>query len=342
MVEYQLPKLATGVRFPSLAPSRPDDVHGIEAHERRATRGIGQCPTANELATQSSTARRSSRFPSLAPSRPDNAHVIDGRQRGYRENTMKLIGITVAIILTLLTSGCATKSRATIRSGASSYDRTSMIIRSSDIEPSAPEPTKPVIVKKSQSATRHIVKAGETLWAISKMYDVDVTALARENALSNSGTIEVGQVLSIPGNNPRRISKQVNYSPRRSAEFIWPVSGQVAAYFGSKVDKSVNKGIDIRSSEGANVIASRGGKIVYCDSKLKGFGHTVIIDHMDGFQTVYSYNSLIVVKVGDVVEQNDVIARVGSSGRANGSMLHFEIRKNGVPQNPEFYLSRMR
>ena len=89
-----------------------------------------------------------------------------------------------------------------------------------------------------------------------------------------------------------------------------------------------------------NVTASRGGKVVYCDSHLKGFGQTVIIDHMDGFQTVYSYNADIAVKVGDMVEQKDVIAKVGSSGRAREPMLHFEIRKNGEPQNPEFYLSR--
>jgi len=218
-----------------------------------------------------------------------------------------------------------------------------MIIHQSDIEPSDETIAKPVTTYRPRAqgaAAQHTVRAGETLWAISKLYGMDVTALARANSLDNSSSLKAGQVLIIQGVSPRDTGKKVNYSARRSATFIWPVRGDVAAPFGSKVDKSVNKGIDIRAGEGSSVAASRGGKVVYCDSHLKGFGRTVIIDHMDGFQTVYSYNSGIAVKVGDMVEQRDIIARVGSSGRAREPMLHFEIRKNGEPQNPEFYLSR--
>ena len=170
-----------------------------------------------------------------------------------------------------------------------------------------------------------------------------MASLAQANSISDSKTIEVGQVLIIPGAGVvGAVKKTVNYSPGRSTSFMWPVNGCVEASFGSKVDKAVNKGIDIRAGEGMNVVASRGGKVVYCDAYLKGFGQTVIIDHMDGFQTVYSYNSDILVSVGDIVQQRDVIARVGSSGRAKEPMLHFEIRKNGEPQNPELYLSRSR
>jgi lipoprotein NlpD len=80
--------------------------------------------------------------------------------------------------------------------------------------------------------------------------------------------------------------------------------------------------------------------VVYRDSQLKGFGQTIIIDHGDGYQTVYSYNSAILVNVGDDVRQRDAIAKVGSSGRAKEPTLHFEIRRNGEPHNPEFYLSK--
>jgi len=218
-----------------------------------------------------------------------------------------------------------------------------MIIHQSDIGSSGSALPKPVLQRGEgvrDAVARHTVRAGETLWAISKLYGTDVAALANANSINSSSPIETGQILIIPGASPRSTEKKVNYSARRSATFIWPVRGNIAAPFGSKVDKSVNKGIDIRAGEGSNVSASRGGKVVYCDSHLKGFGRTVIIDHMDGFQTVYSYNSGIAVKVGDMVEQRDVIASVGSSGRAQEPMLHFEIRKNGEPQNPEFYLSR--
>lgn len=121
--------------------------------------------------------------------------------------------------------------------------------------------------------------------------------------------------------------------------FTWPVRGEVISPFGSKVGRVVNKGIDIQAGEGADVRAAKAGRVVYCDSHLKGFGKTVILDHGDKYQTVYAYNSDILVKVGDAVERNSVIAKAGRTGRARESMLHFEIRKDGEPQNPFYYLT---
>lgn len=250
--------------------------------------------------------------------------------------------ILIACLLVMVLTGCATtKSRTARSSDEVSRASSPMIIHQEDIEPSVRSFPKTIISSKpARLAAQHTVRTGETLWAISKLYGVDVAELARANSVNDSRSIEVGKVLTIPGASSGAARKKVNYSARRSATFIWPVRGDIAASFGSRADRHINKGIDIRASEGMNVAASRGGKVVYCDSHLKGFGQTVIIDHMDGFQTVYSYNAGIAVRVGDMVEQRDVIAKVGSSGRAREPMLHFEIRKNGEPQNPEFYLSR--
>lgn len=327
MVEYQLPKLATGVRFPSLAPFSLYDSYGIEARERRPSGGIGLRPTANELATQVSYANRSSRFPSLAP---------------LLANGPAARGILVLLSVVLLSvTGCATKPRSSHSNLASQSAQAPIIIEQRYIEPSSARPERAARpAPKAQSGGKHIVRSGETLWAISKLYGVDVDTLASTNSLDDSRTIEVGQVLVLPGSTLRKPVSAANFSARRSSTFMWPVKGEVASRFGSKSDKFVNKGIDIKAAEGSSVTASRGGKIVYCDAHLKGFGQTVIIDHMDGFQTVYSYNDAISVKLGDTVNQLDTIARVGSTGRAREPMLHFEIRKNGVPQNPEFYLSK--
>ena len=119
--------------------------------------------------------------------------------------------------------------------------------------------------------------------------------------------------------------------------FIWPVRGDVIVGFGT-TGKTKSKGIDIRTYEGAPVLAAKSGRIVYCDSRLKGFGNTVIIDHGNGLQTVYAYNSEILVKLGDTVDQGSVIAKAGSTGRSDGASLHFEVRKNSEPQNPRNYL----
>jgi len=141
---------------------------------------------------------------------------------------------------------------------------------------------------------------------------------------------------------PARQVAAPKYSASYSAgndSFVWPVSGYVLVPFGAKIDRIKNKGLDIRAAEGANVKAARTGRVVYCDSRLKGFGKTVILDHSDNYQTVYSYNSDILVSVGDIVQQNETIARVGRTGRAKEPSLHFEIRKDGEPQNPAYYLS---
>ncbi len=133
----------------------------------------------------------------------------------------------------------------------------------------------------------------------------------------------------------------VNYGARipiTKDMFVWPVNGQVISPFGAKIDRVKNKGIDIRTEEGASVRASGSGRVVYCDTHLKGYGKTVILDHGDNFQTVYSYNSDILVKVGDAVSQNEAIAKTGKTGRAKEPGLHFEIRKDGEPQNPYYYL----
>ncbi|MFA6610362.1 MAG: M23 family metallopeptidase [Candidatus Omnitrophota bacterium] len=197
------------------------------------------------------------------------------------------------------------------------------------------------------SGLYHTVKSGETLWNISKRYNLDVDALMNANSLKDSGVLEKGQVLLIPvSREPKQASrvKAASYVTRTSASsskdsFVWPVKGKVISAFGSKVDKTKNKGLDISASEGSDVHASKSGVVVYCDDKLKGFGKTVIIDHGDNYQTVYAYNSEILVNVGDSVKRNDVIARVGKTGRAKTPSLHFEVRKNGESRNPNYYLS---
>jgi murein DD-endopeptidase MepM/ murein hydrolase activator NlpD len=123
----------------------------------------------------------------------------------------------------------------------------------------------------------------------------------------------------------------------KNEPFSWPIKGYIVTPFGIS-GGSRSKGIDIRSGEGASVRAAKSGRVVYCDPHLKGFGKTVIIDHGGGLQTVYAYNSEILVKVGDAVERGTVIAKAGSTGRAKEPSVHFEVRKNGEPQNPAYYL----
>ncbi|MBI5144364.1 MAG: peptidoglycan DD-metalloendopeptidase family protein [Candidatus Omnitrophica bacterium] len=198
-------------------------------------------------------------------------------------------------------------------------------------------PATPMTGVQPVGGIYHKVQAGETLWRISKLYDIGLDRLVKANSIQDKSQLTKGELLFIPGIHKK---KEIVEDSITNDSFLWPVSGTVVAFFGARVDKVRNKGIDIRASIGNKVMASRSGKVVFCDDRFKGYGRTVILDHGDSYQTVYAYNSEILVKVGDSVDRGRTIARVGSTGRAKEPSLHFEIRKDGVPQNPFYYLPR--
>jgi murein DD-endopeptidase MepM/ murein hydrolase activator NlpD len=79
--------------------------------------------------------------------------------------------------------------------------------------------------------------------------------------------------------------------------------------------------------------------VVFSSDNLKRFSKTIIIDHGDGFSTVYARNAQILVKPGESVQRGTLIAKVGSNSmRDKNTYLHFEIRKSHIPKNPYFYL----
>jgi len=197
---------------------------------------------------------------------------------------------------------------------------------------------KEVLPAPKRGGVYHKVAKGETLWRISRNYGVDIETIVESNGLSDAQHIKAGQQIFIPTGPVRPVPK-VEPSPVYSKEdFIWPVRGRVISYFGEKRDSIPNKGIDIQARDGMTVAASRSGKVIFSEDKVRGFGKTVIIDHGDGIQTVYSHNSEILARVGEDVRQAQPIAKVGSTGRGSSPYLHFEIRKRHKPQNPFYYL----
>ena len=99
-----------------------------------------------------------------------------------------------------------------------------------------------------------------------------------------------------------------------------------------------NKGIDIAAKKNTIIVAARSGKISFVSDNLKGYGKIIIIDHPDNYQTVYAYNSENLATNRQFVMQDEPIAKVGSSGRAEFPCLHFEIRKDHRTHNPLDYL----
>jgi murein DD-endopeptidase MepM/ murein hydrolase activator NlpD len=200
--------------------------------------------------------------------------------------------------------------------------------------------TMPPTASQASSGIRHRVETGQTLWRISKIYNVDIDDIIRVNRISESTPIEVGQVLLIPGGLKTQNIPLKPAEPVQSAgdDFIWPLKGRVIAGFGSTYRNLINRGINIQTSSGANVLASRSGRVVFYSSSFGNFGKTVIIDHGDGLRSVYSRISDCFVQAGENVSRGALIGRTGASTRDKNSYLHFEIRKGSLAQNPLFYL----
>jgi len=183
----------------------------------------------------------------------------------------------------------------------------------------------------------HKVRPKETLWRISKAYNVELDKIVKANRIPDAGEIERGQLIFIPGAGSVLDTNKADINFAKTASFVWPVRGKVVSYFGQRVSGRVNKGIDVQASAGDNVYASRDGRITFCGD-LKGYGKTIIIEHKNNFSTVYSNVVDTKVRLNYNVSQRTVIAKTAQAGRGSLSFMHFEIRKGHLSQNPLFYL----
>lgn len=202
------------------------------------------------------------------------------------------------------------------------------------------------------AGVRHRVSAGESLYRIGQAYGVSHEELARTNRLRDADRIEVGQVLVIPHAKRRLPVRMITPEravddrpvppelPAGAAAFRWPVTrGKVTSAFGPR-GATHHDGIDISVAEGTPVRAARGGQVLYSDT-LRGYGNLVILDHADGYATVYAHNRENRVATGARVQQGEIIAVVGRSGKTSGPNLHFEVRKDNVARNPLYFLPAM-
>jgi len=213
----------------------------------------------------------------------------------------------------------------------------------------------------SSKIKTHVVGKGETLFSIAWAYGLDYKALARANGIDQSYTIHPGQVLKLSEMATSTTSKiiapakvavqQKTVTPAKlpavkpvikkisdsKVIWSWPALGKVMQGFSES--GTVNKGIDIAGKLGEAVVASASGKVVYAGSGLLGYGQLIIIKHSDEFLSAYAHNRVLLVKEGDVVKAGQKIAEIGASG-ADKVKLHFEIRRDGKPVDPEEFLPR--
>ncbi|UCC94951.1 MAG: peptidoglycan DD-metalloendopeptidase family protein [Candidatus Omnitrophota bacterium] len=172
----------------------------------------------------------------------------------------------------------------------------------------------------------YLVKHGDSLWNISKKYGVSVEEIMRENKISSPRKLKSGRYIVIPP----CTTKYAGLS------FLWPLEGKVINAFGENINNVVNNGLNIKSATDAHVKTSAEGEVVFSDY-LRGWGNTLIIKHRHRFYTIYANLSTVSAQEGDRVKRGEVIGKVGPSD-SEGYILHFEIRKGHLPQNPLRYL----
>ena len=163
---------------------------------------------------------------------------------------------------------------------------------------------------------------------------MSIDDIIKINKIPNVANVEQNQLLFIPGADSVK-EILLTQEDLNKSEFAWPLKGKVISYFGERRGLESNKGIGIQANLGENVRASREGRVVFADH-LSGYGYTVIIDHQDGYYSVYANNAALLAKVGDFVLKGAPIAQVGK--RENLTALHFEIRKHSLADNPLYYL----
>ncbi len=190
----------------------------------------------------------------------------------------------------------------------------------------------------------HKVKRGETVYSIAKKYNTDAQQIVNWpfNNFTDLDTFALasGQTLVVPdGVMPE---EQPVYTPRMIAQvglnpgdgrFIWPTQGII-----TQRPVSYHMALDIANSSLPPIGSADGGTVVLTEKQRYGYGWHIIIDHGNGYQTLYGHLSDIYVSPGQAVSKGSIIGRMGSTGRSTGTHLHFEIRKGGVLLNPLGFL----
>ena len=121
-------------------------------------------------------------------------------------------------------------------------------------------------------------------------------------------------------------------------QFQWPLhSMQVTSGFGHR-GSAYHEGIDLRARQGTPVYAVQGGTVVYANRTIRSYGNMIVLRHKGEVSTVYAHNSEILVRRGQAVQQGQIIARTGNTGRSRGPHLHFEIRSGLGALDPIQYI----
>lgn len=198
------------------------------------------------------------------------------------------------------------------------------------------------------SGVSHKVVAGDTIYSVAKKYQANSQAIIDFpfNDIGDDFQLRTGDTLVVPDGAPPAQAKpaptqylasgqqNISVSDLGSAQFIWPASGGISQFFAW-----YHPALDISNLGGGPIHASDSGTVVVAGwPDASGYGNRVILDHGNGYRTLYAHMSAIYVSVGQRVAKGEVLGAMGSTGRSTGTHLHFEIIKEGAHLNPYSFL----
>jgi murein DD-endopeptidase MepM/ murein hydrolase activator NlpD len=201
------------------------------------------------------------------------------------------------------------------------------------------------------SGVAHTVKSGDTLESVASKYQTSSQGILDFpfNDVPDDFKLKVGQVLIVPDGQPPEskappkpkpqisniaqssTSKGPSFTAPGGGNFIWPASTQgISTYFAWW-----HPGIDLPNRASPPIAASDGGVVTVAGwPDNYGYGNRVMVDHGNGYQTLYAHLSNIYVSAGQKVSKGQAVGKMGSTGRSTGTHLHFEIRFKGIAVNP--------
>ena len=171
----------------------------------------------------------------------------------------------------------------------------------------AAEPTVPPERPPAPAGSMYDVRPGDTLWRIAHAFGLEPRQLAAVNGLTNPREVPVGRHLWIP-------------LPPASGQFLWPALGEP--------NPALSRGVTITTSTGVLVRASRAGTVAVAAQHLTGWDSVVVLDHGDGYLSLYARLKQAFVAPGTWVAQGETVGQVGDRP------LYFEIRYGIVAQDP--------
>lgn len=185
------------------------------------------------------------------------------------------------------------------------------------------------------------VRAGQNLWEIARLYSVGAADIKKFNTLV-SDKLSTGQILHILDPNLTLVAAK-RLSMANKSGMLWPTGRRsVSSVYGYRMHpiykrKIFHEGIDLRGHSGSPVYAALDGRVSFV-GWVRGYGKIIVVRHGNGLSTRYAHLSATQVKRGQRIVKGQVIGKVGKTGTATGPNLHFEVRKNGLHQNPLTYL----